>query len=1282
MTAKTGNAVFFLISWFISIKAECPASNWTLLGDKNFTVIPNTEKFLNILDARKVCEDCNADLVVIENEAELNLTLELSRNISNLQNYMYIGLVLNDTGTWNWTQPYSQEYTVWGAGEPKTNGPNKCAMLDSESKTWISTRCCVNKMKIKMVACSKYEVSKNNVAHVNLTEKCTGGCPDNWLKEENTCYGLLPGSEGSFYHARQKCLKEGHDLVAIRSNDQLDFIEELIWENTTSYFVGVANLSRKFEYLRTPFVFNESIFNASWVDQESTDEQCAYIKKYENGKWSFNRTSCCLQKPANYSWAPYNLTVKDLPGFVPVVDSLYVVCERPAYGNVTIDPTNEVITKHCYSAYNECLSNPCQNGAHCENKLTSYKCNCKPGYTGSNCEIAINYCASSPCFNDGTCQNDYTIPGWNCTCKPAFGGTNCSLIIDQCHSDPCHNNATCVDGDNAYTCNCLLGFTGINCEININECVNVTCQNGGTCKDLINDYKCDCLDTYFGDHCETKIACPKAIPVVANATTNITGYDLDDTVTYHCLKGYKFKDMSVNKTITCDSSNKWSGYTESMVCEPHCSAVPLLNNTDPSTDYTRFGTTVNYTCKAGYHFPNNVTTVNTTCLVSGNWSNTAKDLLKCEVVNCPSLPNHLHQNKTNWNITEYNTTVVFWCDIGYTLHDNTTARTIKCQENGKWTADLPPCEPVRCPDLGDIKNGQRNSTQTVYGSYVHYQCHKNAEGKQLRMLDGATYKIIKCDATWEWSDNVTDCELERCYPLPFVANAEPSDLNATWGHSVELTCDKGHSFSSTGIVSKKKTTCKQSGKWRPILPSCEPVLCGTPMTVNNAKPDTTNRLYGTILTYNCEKGHEFGDKLSFKTIECIADKSWNRTTDQYLLQGCVPKKCSPPPTITNGTGPSDSNQRVYNDILNYACDSGFKFIDGETKRALLCDHTGNWNETDLSCRKDRCDPVAFVDNSFPDTKNTSWYTNVTYACNDGHEWPNNKTQHIIYCNNDGKWKHRTPGSLIACTAKNCSAIYKMPNSTVTGNSIVYNSQVNYTCDTGFKFSDNTTEKTQRCDEDANWSPFIGKCEIIHCSPLESIGNATISSNDTHYGIRVNYNCLQGYQFPDKTKSFEVTCTEHGNWTTGPQACEVVYCPPVPLWGDMNLNSTSNEFKSVISYECKDKFAFKDIKTNRLKKRVSICETDKMWHPEIEDCVELESIAADLKGKSYDSPQAVSIGTVAVILLSITIGLIVLLDLNKIWEDLKMMRQNLETLLKKRSNKVSDSSTSLGKNDKP
>ena len=38
----------------------------------------------------------------------------------------------------------------------------------------------------------------------------------------------------------------------------------------------------------------------------------------------------------------------------------------------------------------DCASNPCKNGATCDDGINSYTCRCTPGYEGDNCEIGTN----------------------------------------------------------------------------------------------------------------------------------------------------------------------------------------------------------------------------------------------------------------------------------------------------------------------------------------------------------------------------------------------------------------------------------------------------------------------------------------------------------------------------------------------------------------------------------------------------------------------------------------------------------------------------------------------------------------------------------------------------------------------------------------------------------------------------------------------------------------------------------------------------------------------------
>lgn len=44
----------------------------------------------------------------------------------------------------------------------------------------------------------------------------------------------------------------------------------------------------------------------------------------------------------------------------------------------------------CNFEYNECESNPCQNGGECIDHIGSYECHCTNGFTGSRCQIKVS----------------------------------------------------------------------------------------------------------------------------------------------------------------------------------------------------------------------------------------------------------------------------------------------------------------------------------------------------------------------------------------------------------------------------------------------------------------------------------------------------------------------------------------------------------------------------------------------------------------------------------------------------------------------------------------------------------------------------------------------------------------------------------------------------------------------------------------------------------------------------------------------------------------------------
>ena len=76
----------------------------------------------------------------------------------------------------------------------------------------------------------------------------------------------------------------------------------------------------------------------------------------------------------------------------------------------------------------------------------------------THCDRNIDECDSNPCRNGATCQDG--INGYTCDCVAGYEGRHCGVDTDECASDPCQNGGTCTDEVDGYVCSCAAGYTG------------------------------------------------------------------------------------------------------------------------------------------------------------------------------------------------------------------------------------------------------------------------------------------------------------------------------------------------------------------------------------------------------------------------------------------------------------------------------------------------------------------------------------------------------------------------------------------------------------------------------------------------------------------------------------------------------------------------------------------------------------------------------------------------------------------------------------------------------
>ncbi|XP_078001559.1 clotting factor C-like [Glandiceps talaboti] len=239
------------------------------------------------------------------------------------------------------------------------------------------------------------------------------------------------------------------------------------------------------------------------------------------------------------------------------------------------------------------------------------------------------------------------------------------------------------------------------------DVINVSCLTG---YQLIGDVTLTCSSAgqWNGQLPTCVIRCddPLSPP---HGTVEASTDDLKhgDAVQYKCHQGHVLIGDSQR---TCQNDGQWSGETPR--CVAVCSEPEVPSNGKLNGDSNFEGSSINYTCTAGYHLfgPSE-----RTCLSNGQWSGALPECVELTMCNDPGTPRNGRRVVGGEETTTFveGTRVVIECLPRYHMIGSSQRR---CMENGQWSDTQPICSKVAvCEDPGKPKNVVREILPPILG---------------------------------------------------------------------------------------------------------------------------------------------------------------------------------------------------------------------------------------------------------------------------------------------------------------------------------------------------------------------------------------------------------------------------------------------------------------------------------------------------------------------------------------------------------------------------------------
>ncbi|CAF0734799.1 unnamed protein product [Adineta steineri] len=285
-----------------------------------------------------------------------------------------------------------------------------------------------------------------------------------------------------------------------------------------------------------------------------------------------------------------------------------------------------------------------------------------------------------------------------------------------------------------------------------------------------------------------------------------------------------------------------------------------------------------------------------------------------------------------------------------------------------------------------------------------------------------------------------------------------------------------------------------------------------------------------------------------------------------------------PPKLINGLIKRDRvsyyKGQGYLGSMEYMCLPGFN-LNGN--KIVTC-HNGVWSTMTQCIPKRRCSPIkSYPLNTVVGLTNISFFQNdpqqivvgstVTLRCIDNYEFdPTSNGSLIIQCQNDGTWT-TMPRCRDAQAMCDYTKLYLPSRSRITRMNFKFSennrqfhmvgSNLEYTCEEGYRLNDGTTSLIVECLSSGLWSS-LPVCEYVYqntqtvrCNyPVHvengfiTVYNVTIWEDQTYTGT-ITYECNYGFETVYGRDQIMTECL-NGIWTNVTSCQEIPTCPKQDL----------------------------------------------------------------------------------------------------------------------------------------